>query len=71
VWDNGRVNYSEGKPEMKIRLSMTGRDNTGHVRFKRTITEQEFAEVTALILQWDGSRPWDKVDEPDPEPVEA
>jgi hypothetical protein len=44
---------------MKIRLSMSGRDSTGHAKLKRTVTEEEFAAIFALVAARDGKRPWD------------
>ncbi len=45
---------------MKIRLSMNGRNSKGAVRLYRAVTEDEFVRIVGMVLERDGTRPWEQ-----------
>lgn len=51
---------------MKIQLWMKGRDSSGKVKLYRTITEEEFVRIAAVIMERDGKRPWEVARDEEP-----
>lgn len=45
---------------MKIQLWMRGHEGDSKARVYKTITEQEFVDILAVVLSNDGTRPWER-----------
>lgn len=50
---------------MKIQLWMRGHEGDSKARVYKTITEQEFVDILAVVLPNDGTRPWETGDPAD------